>query len=49
MKKYGKEGPLPADKQLVVTEYGLDHWLAQTFNLTLDTMPPYRPPHIPVN
>jgi hypothetical protein len=26
--KYGKEGPLPQDKQLIITEYGLDHWLA---------------------
>eukprot|EP00347_Sterkiella_histriomuscorum_P021543 403333609 len=45
--KFSKEGRLSMDKKVVVTEVGLDHWLAQNFNLSIDQMPPYRPHNIP--
>lgn len=40
--------PIPGDKKMIVTEFSLDHWLAQTYNLTLNTIPALRPSHIPV-
>ncbi|CDW86062.1 tpr domain containing protein [Stylonychia lemnae] len=45
--KFGAEGQLGADKKVVVTELALDHWLAQNYNLNIDSIPPYRPQHIP--
>lgn len=34
--KFGREGKIPQDKKIVVTEIALDHWLAQSFNLSID-------------
>jgi hypothetical protein len=48
MKKPPRDGIIPADRKMVVTEYSLDHWLAQSFKLNLESIPPVRPSHIPV-
>jgi hypothetical protein len=42
------DGVIPASNHMKVTEFSLDHWLAQTFKLNIDQIPPVRPSHIPV-
>lgn len=34
------------DQKVVVTDYGLTHWLAQTHNLNVNHLPKYRPLHM---
>lgn len=48
LRKPPADGVIPEGKQMMVTEFSLDHWLAQTFKLNIDQIPPVRPSHIPV-
>jgi hypothetical protein len=38
---------LPEDRKLLMTEENIDTWLAAHFGLTLDKIPPNRPPNMP--
>ena len=49
MRKPPLDGTIPLDKHMIVTEFSLDHWLAQNFKLNIDLIPPVRPSHIPVS
>lgn len=46
--KLSKDLNISHNMKVVITDTGLDHWLAQQYNLTLDTIPPTRPQNIPV-
>ncbi|CDW75604.1 tpr repeat protein [Stylonychia lemnae] len=40
--------PLHSDQRLVVTNRGLDDWLAKNFGLSLDNIPQIKPYHVPI-
>lgn len=37
---------MEADKKIVVTDFSLDHWCAQTYNLDLTDWPKKKPEHL---
>jgi len=47
VRKHQKEPSLSPSNKVIVTENALDHWFAQTFNLELDNIPPFKPPRLP--
>ena len=49
MKKAPLDGVIPANMHMLVTEFSLDHWLAQNFKMNVTEIPPVRPSHVPVS
>ena len=47
--KYENHNPLPKNKKLVVTQKGLDDWLAQNFGMEINSIPMTKPLRVPVH
>jgi len=41
---FGHEKLIPSDRKLIVTDEVIDSWLAAHWGLTLDKIPPNKPP-----
>ena len=44
---FGQDEPIKTGRKLVATEESIDQWLAAHYGLTIDTMPPNKPPEMP--
>lgn len=47
VKKEHKDPSLSPSNKIIINENALDHWFAQTFNLELENIPPFKPPRLP--